>query len=177
MGALRFQEGDLANSIFQVGEGMVMLYQLLPDGRRQVVEVRHAGDVFGFSGGPVRDCTAETLMPTSCAMLDRSDVGLSDASAQRLNAGLFAQLRRLHEHVTLLDRKSATEYGKLSDAFHSRPLPRRVSGATEGRGPGPRPAADDAAGDGRLSGADDRDRFARAYETQGARRIVGEEAR
>jgi CRP-like cAMP-binding protein len=128
--ALIFQEGEPANSFFQISEGMVMLYQSLPDGRRQVVEFLQAGDVFGISGGPVRDCTAETLMPTACAVLDRSDIGRSDALAQRLNASLFAQLCRLHEHAMLLGRKSATE---RMASF----LMRFIPGRGRGKCPGP----------------------------------------
>jgi CRP/FNR family transcriptional regulator, nitrogen fixation regulation protein len=135
--ALIFQEGDPANSFFQTGEGMVMLYRLLPDGRRQVVEFLQPGDVFGISGGPVHDCTAETLIPTACAVLDRSEVGHSAALAQRLNAALFAQLCRLHEHVMLLGRKSATER-MASFLMHF------IPGRGRGRCPGP-PQGDDRA--------------------------------
>jgi len=59
---LIFLEGDDAESVFRVADGLVMLYKLLPDGRRQVVELLGKGDVFGFSRFPVRDCSAETLM-------------------------------------------------------------------------------------------------------------------
>jgi len=46
---LIFLEGDDAESVFRVTDGLVMLYKLLPDGRRQVVELIGKGDVFGFS--------------------------------------------------------------------------------------------------------------------------------
>lgn len=62
---LVFLEGAEAESIFQIVDGAVMLYKLLPDGRRQVVELLGPGDVFGFSPLPVRDCSAETLRRTA----------------------------------------------------------------------------------------------------------------
>jgi CRP-like cAMP-binding protein len=106
---LIFLEGDDAESVFRVVDGLVMLYKLLPDGRRQVVELLGKGDVFGFSRFPVRDCSAETLMATHCVVYDRSYVERSPALAREWNARLYAQLCALHEHVMLLGRKSAME--------------------------------------------------------------------
>ena len=100
-----FLEGDEARSIFQVIDGAVMLYKLLPDGRRQVVEVLGAGDVFGCSLPAVRDCSAETLLATRCLAVGREFVEGSPALVRWLNLRLRAQLCALHEHVTLLGAK------------------------------------------------------------------------
>jgi CRP/FNR family transcriptional regulator len=132
---LIFREGDAANSLFQIGEGAVMLYQLLPDGRRQVVELLQAGDVFGFSATPVRDCSAETLAETSCTVFDRSAVERSPALTQRLSASAFSQLCTLHEHVMLLGRKSAPE--RIASF-----LMRCIPGRGRGKCPGPPPGDD-----------------------------------
>jgi CRP-like cAMP-binding protein len=131
--ALIFREGDSANSLFQVGEGIVMLYQLLPDGRRQVVELLQAGDVFGFSAAPLRDCSAETLAATSCTVFDRAAVERSPALAQRLSASVFSQLCTLHEHIMLLGRKSAPE--RIA-SFLMRCIPDRGCGKCPGPPPG-----------------------------------------
>jgi CRP-like cAMP-binding protein len=106
---LIFLEGDNAESVFRVADGLVMLYKLLPDGRRQVVELLGGDDVFGFSRFPVRDCSAETLMATNWVVFDRNYVERSPALAREWNARLYAQLCALHEHVMLLGRKSAME--------------------------------------------------------------------
>jgi CRP-like cAMP-binding protein len=132
-----FREGDLASSLFQVDDGTVMLYQLLPDGRRQVVEFLQAGDVFGFSAAAVRDCSAETLNATCCTAFERSAVERSPALTQRLSAAVFSQLCRLHEHVMLLGRKSAAE--RIASF-----LMRCIPGRGRGRCPGP-PEGDDRA--------------------------------
>jgi CRP-like cAMP-binding protein len=108
-GTLIFLEGDDAESVFQIREGAVMLYKLLPDGRRQIVELLGADDVFGLSSLPVRDCSAETLLPTRCIAFDRGLVERSPALSRQLSARLYAQLTALHEHVMLLGRKSAME--------------------------------------------------------------------
>lgn len=104
-----FLEGAEAESIFQIVDGAVMLYKLLPDGRRQVVELLGPGDVFGFSPLPVRDCSAETLLATHCVALDRGLVERSPALMRQVSARLYSQLCALHEHVMLLGRKSAME--------------------------------------------------------------------
>jgi len=135
--AMIFREGDLANCLFQVDEGTVMLYQLLPDGRRQVVEFLQAGDVFGFSAAPVRDCSAEALVTTSCTAYDKSAVERSPALTQKLSSSVFSQLCRLHEHVMLLGRKSASE--RIA-SFLMRCIPARG----RGKCPGP-PEGDDSA--------------------------------
>jgi CRP/FNR family nitrogen fixation transcriptional regulator len=114
-----------------------MLYKLLPDGRRQVVEFLQTGDVFGMSAAPVRDCWAETLVATSCTAFDRSVLERSPALAQSLNASLFSQLRGLHEHVMLLGRKSASE--RIASF-----LMRFIPGRGGGECPGP-PKGDDSA--------------------------------
>jgi CRP-like cAMP-binding protein len=104
-----FFEGDLVDWVYEVVGGVVMLYKLLPDGRRQVVEVLGEGDVFGLSSTPWHDCSAEALTPTRCLAFDRASLEQSPALMRRLNARLYIQLCALHEHALLLGRKSAIE--------------------------------------------------------------------
>ena len=54
-------EGDEARSIYLIIEGAVMLSKLLPDGRRQIIELLGPGDVFGITNTAVHDVCAETL--------------------------------------------------------------------------------------------------------------------
>ncbi len=104
-----FREGDAADRIFQVVDGAVMLYKLLPDGRRQVVELLSAGDVFGLTPLPIYDCSAETLVASNVIAYDRAAVEQSPELLRRLSAHVHAQLCTLHEHAVLLGRKSALE--------------------------------------------------------------------
>ena len=113
-----------------------MLYKLLPDGRRQVVELIGAGDVFGFSPSMLRDCSAETLVATHCVAFDRNVVERSPALMRSLSARLYAQLTALHEHVMLLGRKSAME--RIA-SFLTRCIPDRGHHGC----PGPRGGGDD----------------------------------
>lgn len=104
-----FLQGDAAGAIFQVIDGAVMLYRLLPDGRRQVVELLAAGDLFGCASLPSRDCAAETLAPTRCVTFERQLLDQSPILAREVVVRLSQQLGALHEHVLLLGRKSARE--------------------------------------------------------------------
>jgi CRP-like cAMP-binding protein len=104
-----FFEGDQAETICQVVEGAVMLYKLLPDGRRQVVELLGPGDVFGFARGEFRDSSAETLSATRTRFFDRKRAQKS-CSFQRVIANqMLSQLEAMHDHAMLLGRMSAME--------------------------------------------------------------------
>jgi CRP/FNR family transcriptional regulator len=107
--ALIFLEGDPADRIFQVVDGAVMLYKLLPDGRRQVVELLGPGDIFGLSFKPSFDSSAETLTPALVTSFDRTQVERSPNFLSRLNRCVQSQICALHEHAVLLGRKSALE--------------------------------------------------------------------
>ncbi|MBO0345409.1 helix-turn-helix domain-containing protein [Roseibium sp. CAU 1637] len=104
-----YYEGDPVKRLFQLSEGSLMLYKLLPDGRRQVVEVLQAGDIFGLAEGSEYDCTAETLTKTSVYEIDLKKVESSVGLQQQLTKCLIGQMNALHEHAMLLGRKSATE--------------------------------------------------------------------
>jgi CRP-like cAMP-binding protein len=104
-----FRQGDRADHIYQVVDGAVMLYKLLPDGRRQVVELLSAGDVFGLTPLPVYDCSAETLVSANIIAYERASVEQSPQLLRRLSGHVHAQLCALHEHAVLLGRKSALE--------------------------------------------------------------------
>jgi len=104
-----FLEGGAAAHVYQIARGCVMLSKLLPDGRRQVVEILGAGDVFGFSPESTYHCSAESLTATSCTSFARAALEHTPALMCRLSSHLHLQLCALHEHVTLLGRKSAME--------------------------------------------------------------------
>src|SRR5579872_5711502 len=48
-GEALFWEGDAAGQIFDVLEGVLRVYRIMPDGRRAIMGFIHAGDVLGVS--------------------------------------------------------------------------------------------------------------------------------
>lgn len=104
-----FYEGDAAERIYELQDGIVMLYKLLPDGRRQVVEILTRGMIFGTAGGPRYDVSAETLTPVRLAVHERREVDASAVLQSHVAKCLMAQMEGLHEHAMLLGRKSAME--------------------------------------------------------------------
>lgn len=102
-------EGDQAAHIYEITSGSVMLYKLLPDGRRQVVEVLGPGDLFGFNLDAYHDCSAETLVLTVLTVFNRREVEQSSAAQSHLTRCALQQVSAMHNHAVLLGRKSAYE--------------------------------------------------------------------
>ena len=107
--ALILAEGDEASAVYEVVEGGVILFKLLPDGRRQIIEVLGVGDVFGLAASSVSDIAAEALTAVRLARFDRYTFQGDSQLRDRLFARLRAQLCALHDHALLLGRKSAQE--------------------------------------------------------------------
>lgn len=102
-------EGDPARRIMEVVEGAVMLTKLLPDGRRQVVELLGPGDVFGLAQQDAYACSAETLTPATLATHERGALERDPVLAARLLRRFEAQLCVMHSHALVLGRMSALE--------------------------------------------------------------------
>lgn len=102
-------EGDDARHLYEIVSGAAMLYKLLPDGRRQVVEVLGPGDLFGFDMDTYHDCSAETLVATTVMVFNRRDIEASAAAQSHLTRCALQQVCAMHEHAVLLGRKSAYE--------------------------------------------------------------------
>ncbi|GAA0777752.1 cyclic nucleotide-binding domain-containing protein [Roseibium denhamense] len=131
-----YYEGDPAKRLYELVKGTVMLYKLLPDGRRQVVEVLQSGDIFGLSSGSENDCTAETLVEAEVSEIDLKQVEASADLQRLLTKCLTNQMHVLHEHAVLLGRKSAVE---RVASFLMHLVPERGGPGC----PGPRGEADD----------------------------------
>jgi CRP/FNR family transcriptional regulator len=131
--AVVFYEGDKAHRVYEVIEGAVMLYKLLPDGRRQLVDVLGPNDLFGLPRGDSHDCNAETLTKTSLRVFDRKDTETRSEVQNHINRCLIAQVGKLHDHALLLGRKSAFE---RVASFLFRCIPDCSSSKCDGTGSG-----------------------------------------
>lgn len=101
--------GDEADRLFEVESGAAMLYRILDDGRRQVVEIVFPGGVCGLSTGALYESSCETLMPSVVRSFKKSDLERSDALRTRIVGKLQAQIARIHDHTVSLGRKTAEE--------------------------------------------------------------------
>lgn len=104
-----YAEGDEAYDIYEIKEGVVMLYRLLPDGRRQVVELLGKGDLFGLSFGETHDCYAETLRPCRITAFERKAAEENPALQRMMANATRRQLQQAHEHALTLGRRTAQE--------------------------------------------------------------------
>ncbi|WP_409020405.1 Crp/Fnr family transcriptional regulator [Brevundimonas vesicularis] len=112
-GEALFHEGDPNPFVFNVVEGAVKLYRLLPDGRRQITGFLFKGDFLGLGGRAVAGFTAEALTPLQTCRFRRGDfdqlLGAMPALEHRLVAMAGDELMAAQEQIVLLGRKTARE--------------------------------------------------------------------
>jgi CRP/FNR family nitrogen fixation transcriptional regulator len=107
-----YAQDDEVEFIYLLLRGVVRTSRLAPDGRRQVGDFYHPGDVFGLEPGPDHQFSAEALSECEVQVLRRSTVRAFAGDAELDRAILEAtraELQRAQEHVMLLGRKTARE--------------------------------------------------------------------
>ncbi|MEG1452454.1 Crp/Fnr family transcriptional regulator [Brevundimonas sp.] len=112
-GQALFHEGDPNPYVFNVVEGAVKLYRLLPDGRRQITGFLFQGDFLGLGGRGVANFTAEALTPLQTCRFKRTNfdqlLNALPALEHRLVALAGDELMAAQEQIVLLGRKTAKE--------------------------------------------------------------------
>jgi CRP/FNR family transcriptional regulator len=110
---LLFSQGDKADSVFEVLSGMVRLFKLLPDGRRQVTGFLTAGQLLGLAPEGICVFTADTLTEVSLCRYKRDAferlIDEVPGFARRLLAVTSHELHAAQDQMVLLGRKSASE--------------------------------------------------------------------
>ena len=104
-----FRAGDAADGIYEILAGAVMVYQLLEDGRRQVVEVVLLGGMVGFTVNGSHPSTCEALTFARLHSYRKCDLDHSLELRARVGAHAQAQICAMHQHVLALGRKTAEE--------------------------------------------------------------------
>ncbi len=106
-----YGQEEAADLIYQVVTGAVRTSHLMSDGRRQIGDFYYQGDVFGVEPGHEHIFSAEALSDAVVLVVKRS--ALREAGAGRLEVLLGEaarrELKRAHEHVLMLGRKTACE--------------------------------------------------------------------
>jgi len=112
-GSTLFAEGDDADGIYEVVSGMLRLYKLLPDGRRQITGFLGTGQILGLAPEGAHVYTAEAITEVTVCRYPR--VGFDrlidevPGLARRLLAVASHELRAAQDQMLLLGRKAAAE--------------------------------------------------------------------
>lgn len=88
-----FRQDEAASSVFNITEGVVRLYKLTPDGRRQIVGFAIPGDFLGLALADRYGFSVDAIVPTRACRFSR------EAFSQFVD-GKPHLLRRLHEFAT-----------------------------------------------------------------------------
>jgi CRP/FNR family transcriptional regulator, anaerobic regulatory protein len=108
-----FYEGDAAEHLFEVVEGVLKLYKLLPDGRRQITGFAYPGQWVGIGFCNCYAYTAEAVTEATLARYPRARLeALYDevpGLARRILSMTASELAVAQDQMLLLGRKSATE--------------------------------------------------------------------
>lgn len=108
-----FTQGDPASRVFNLSDGVVRIYRLLPDGRRQVVGFALPGDFLGLTTQDHYPLTAEAIEPTlACAFPRIAFRRLVDgnlAALRRMNQLVSQELTAAHDRMMMLGRYTAEE--------------------------------------------------------------------
>lgn len=112
-GQVIFEEGDPAETVFNISKGEVRLYKLLPDGRRQVTGFLAPGDFLGLISDNHYAYGAEAIdrVELCCMRLSNLERLLIDIPPvrDRLLDMSRDELAAAQEQMLLLGRKSARE--------------------------------------------------------------------
>ncbi len=99
-----YAEGDRAGVLYQVAYGVIRIYRLLADGRRQICAFHTQGEIFGFEAGAERHFFADAVTATGLR-------ALRPGSEAELSHELFKlalkSLNRAHDHLLTVGRNDA----------------------------------------------------------------------
>jgi CRP/FNR family transcriptional regulator len=111
-----FHEGDRERNIYRIERGLVRLYKVLNDGRRQIISFRFPGDVLGSDTLSEQYCSAEAVTEVTLRSLPREAAHRRMKEEPGLTSELIdllsEELANTRSQITVLNRRSAIE--KLS---------------------------------------------------------------
>ncbi|MCR4269133.1 helix-turn-helix domain-containing protein [Nitratireductor sp. ZSWI3] len=101
-----YAQGERAKALYQVEFGMVRLYRLLADGRRQISAFHVAGEVFGFEMDGQHHFFAEAVGRVGIRVFRQP---ANDANWRQTLTAALAALVRAQEHMLVIGRQNAAE--------------------------------------------------------------------
>jgi len=99
-----YAEGDRAGALYQVVFGVVRVYRLLADGRRQICAFQMPGEIFGFETGAERHFFADAVNSVGLKTLRPGSE--AELSHELLKLALTS-LNRAHDHLLTVGRNDA----------------------------------------------------------------------
>lgn len=111
-GARLFCEGDSADRVYEVQNGILRLTRVLENGRRQVIAFGYPGDIVGFPHFDCHNTDCDALTPSKVLSFNRKalDNGDTDPALHaRLMQAALREINAMQDHFMMLGRKSATE--------------------------------------------------------------------
>ena len=107
------RQDDPAGWVFNITGGMVRLYRLLADGRRQIIGFLLPGDFLGLALSERHAFCADAVDPVTACRFSRTDfsclVGSKPRLLQRLHEVAMHELALAQDHIVLLGRQTAGE--------------------------------------------------------------------
>ncbi|WP_316201433.1 MULTISPECIES: helix-turn-helix domain-containing protein [unclassified Bradyrhizobium] len=108
-----FTQEDTTSYFYNVLDGVVRLYKLLPDGRRQIVGFALPGDFVGMTTEQRHCFSADAIGPvTVCQFAKTPFARFADDKPnllRRMNDLTVQELNQARDHMVLLGRRSAEE--------------------------------------------------------------------
>ncbi|MEM8794979.1 MAG: helix-turn-helix domain-containing protein [Pseudomonadota bacterium] len=108
-----FHEGDNAEFIYEILEGVVRSSKMLVDGRRQVLSFGYPGDMIGLSHDEFYHSDCDAVAPVKVRVFRKNAFSGAMESDPAFCAHLLrtaaAEVNSMQEHFLMLGRKSAME--------------------------------------------------------------------
>lgn len=108
-----FAEEEMTTSFYSLLEGVMRLYKLLPDGRRQIVGFALPGDFLGMTTSGRNNFSADAIGPVEvCRFSKASFLRFAEDKPhllRRINELAIRELSQARDHMVLLGRRSAEE--------------------------------------------------------------------
>jgi CRP/FNR family transcriptional regulator, anaerobic regulatory protein len=108
-----FAQEELTTSFYNLLEGVMRLYKLLPDGRRQIVGFALPGDFLGMGASARNGFSADAIGPVVVCQFARTSFArfIEDKPhlLRRINEFAVRELSQAQDHMVLLGRRSAEE--------------------------------------------------------------------
>ena len=108
-----FAQEDVTTSFYSVLDGVLRLYKLLPDGRRQIVGFALPGDFLGMATAARHGFSADAIVSaTVCQFAKAAFARFAEQRPnllRRINELTVRELNQARDHMVLLGRRSAEE--------------------------------------------------------------------